>query len=95
MFKTIINELNAVENVELGTQISILALLFHNIVILPLLGCFGPILAPLGPNYGVNVDFRQKLPIIMFLGIEFSTSLKKEKCELDNFEIFQKTPPLN
>ena len=41
MFETIINELNAVENVELGTQISILAVLFHNFVILPLLGGFG------------------------------------------------------
>ena len=92
MFETIINELNAVENVELGTQISILALLFHNIVILPLLGCFGPILAPLGPNYGVNVDFRQKPPIIMFLRIEFSTSLKKKNANRTILRFFKKLP---
>ena len=37
---------------------------------------------------GLNIDFREKCSILMFLRIKFSTRLKKEKCKKTNFEIF-------
>ena len=37
-----------------------------------------------------NNGFRSKVPILMFLRIEFSTRLKKSLLELNNFKIFKK-----
>ena len=37
-----------------------------------------------------NNGFRSKVPILMFLRIEFSTRLKKSLLELNNFKIFEK-----
>ena len=40
-------------------------------------------------NISWNIDFRQKFPILMFLGIQFSTRLKKENVKSGNFQFFK------
>ena len=42
------------------------------------------------PFSGPNINFRGKCPVLMFLRIQFSTKLKKEKVKSGNFEILKK-----
>ena len=55
MFETIINGLCEVENGRIGTKMSTLVLLVLEIwSFYPFWGVLGPILEPLGPNFGVT-----------------------------------------
>ena len=55
MFESIINGLRGVENGRIGTKMSTLVLKVSEIrSFYPFWGVLGPILEPLGPNFGVT-----------------------------------------